>query len=103
MKIVESPYKKIVFEIGYLQERMNMLDEDHIDEIYQLEQQCANIVRHNRKAKGLLYCENCGTDFAPTTSISKYFCGPCVDRNDEERLGWDIHGEIYGGGYYDEE
>jgi hypothetical protein len=97
--------KEIVLGIGRIAERTEVMSDDS-DELYgsmfELENKCAHEVRNDRKERGLLLCEGCVDEYKAETSISKYFCGPCVDKNDMERLGWDIHGEL-GGSYYDED
>jgi hypothetical protein len=88
--------RKIVFEIGRLTERDDVLG-DNSDELYdklfKVSRQCHEIVRTDRRERKMLYCEGCGSEFKSDTSTSQYFCNDCVDRNDMERLGWDIHGE----------
>lgn len=90
--------RKLVFGIGRVVERQEILSDDS-DELYEelmsYESECVKRLEYERASKGLLICEGCLDEYAPDTSISKYFCGPCVDRNDMERLGWDIHGTDY--------
>jgi hypothetical protein len=78
----------VVSNIGRAQERIDVLGEDgdeNYDKIFEEKEKCVALVQKDRAERGLFYCELCGDEYQPDASISKHFCGYCMDENDMVR------------------